>query len=87
MSFEPIKKEIREQIMRRIKIDGVPAAQAAREHGVCKSTVYSWIERDTVSQISITQYSRIKRENQGLYELVGKLTHELDKQKKGKLPR
>ncbi|OQB04691.1 MAG: hypothetical protein BWY19_01190 [bacterium ADurb.Bin212] len=87
MSFIPIKKEIREQIMHRIKVDGVPAAQAAREHGVSKSTVYSWIERDTASQVSIAEYSRLKRQNQGLYELVGKLTHELDKQKRGKLPR
>lgn len=82
---EPIKKEIREQILSRIKNDGVPVAQAAKEHGVNSKTVYGWLAKETMTEPTILEFNRIKRENQGLYQLIGQLTSELDKVKRGRL--
>jgi transposase-like protein len=82
MANSPIPKELREQILARIKNDGIPAAQAAREHGVNVKTVYGWIERTTTKEPGILELSRVRRENQGLYELLGRLTSEVEKLKK-----
>ena len=40
-----IASEIREQVLHRIQHDGVPAAQAAKEHGISIHTVYYWLSR------------------------------------------
>lgn len=86
--FPPIKKEIKEQILARIKNDGVNANRAATDAGVSPKTVYGWIEKETQKgQPNILAVNRLKRENEGLYQIIGKLTSEIEKQKRGKLPR
>lgn len=82
--YEPIKLEIKSQILDRIKEGSVPVAKIAREHGVNPKTVYGWLERTTLNHSSLVELNRLKRENFGLYQLVGKLTSELDKSKKGR---
>ena len=77
-----IPKEIKEQILLRIKNDGIPVAQAAKEHGVNPKSVYNWLRANTIQDTSILEISRLKRENRELLEIVGELTHELRKPKK-----
>lgn len=84
--FTPIKKEIKEQILHRIKNEGIPAAQVAREHGVSDKTVYSWLARLAEKEPSILELNRVKRENEGLKHLIGLLTVEMHQLKKGRLP-
>lgn len=72
----PIVKEIKEQILARIK-NGTPATQAANEHGVSPKTVYGWLSGLTKSQPGFMKIGRLKRENEALYALVGKLTVKL----------
>ena len=77
-----IAKEIKEQILARIKNDGVPVAQAAKEHGINPKTVYNWMRSTTVSDGAVLEIGRLKRENKELLEIIGELTHELKKPKK-----
>jgi hypothetical protein len=86
--FMPIKKEIKEQILSRIKNDGVNAHRAATDAGVSPKTVYGWLAKEVQKgQPNILEINRLKRENEGLYQIIGKLTSEIEKQKRGKLPR
>lgn len=86
--FTPIKKEIKDQILSRIKNDGITANRAANDAGVSPKTVYGWLAKESQKGNSnILQINRLKRENEGLYQIIGKLTSEIEKQKKGKLPR
>lgn len=85
--FKTIPKEIREQILFRIKNEGVPVSQAAEEAGVGSKTVYGWLAKEATKTPSVLEINRLKRENEGLYELIGKITAELDKLKKGRLLR
>lgn len=86
--FKPIPKEIKEQIFARIKNDGVSANRAANDAGVSPKTVYGWLEKEAQKgHPGILKINRLKRENEGLYQIIGKLTSEIEKQKKGKLPR
>lgn len=83
----PIAKEIKEQILSRIKSEGISGAQAAKDAGVSDKTVYGWLAKENLSSVSILEFNRLKRENEGLCKIIGKLTLEIDKAKKGRLPR
>ena len=86
--YPRIQKEIKEQILSRIKNDGVNANRAATDAGVSPKTVYGWLAREARNgNPGILEINRLKRENEGLYQIIGKLTSEIEKQKKGRLPR
>ncbi len=80
--FKVIPKEIRDQVLTRIKNDGIPVSQAAKEHGVNPKTVYNWLRGTATANPNILEISRLKRENKELKEIIGHITHELHKQKK-----
>jgi transposase-like protein len=82
---QTISQEIKEQILSRIKNDGIPAAQVAREHGISDKTVYGWLAKTIDRQPSLLEFNRLKRENDGLKQLIGLLTVEMHKLKKGRL--
>jgi transposase-like protein len=77
-----IPKEIKEQILKRIKEEGITVATAASEHGVSTKTIYNWMRGSSVKDTSILEISRLKRENRELLEIIGRLTHDLTKPKK-----
>ncbi|NCQ13170.1 hypothetical protein COZ82_02920 [Candidatus Kaiserbacteria bacterium CG_4_8_14_3_um_filter_38_9] len=77
-----VSKEVKEQIIKRIKEEGIPVAQAAQEHGLQPRTIYGWISRKVTSQPSILEVSRLRRENQALKELIGQITLEMSMAKK-----
>jgi len=81
MSFHIIRKEIKEQILSRIKNEGVSVAQAASEHGISPKTIYTWLSAGVAStSASILEVSHLRRENKVLLEMVGRLTMEKQKQ-------
>lgn len=77
-----IAPEIKEQILNRIKNDGVSVVQAAKEHGVAENTIYAWIAKKTDSQPSLSELIRLKRENAQLFQLVGEITLKLSETQK-----
>ena len=78
-----IRPDVKAQILKRLKEDGVPVATLAEEHGISTKTIYNWLSRGTVNnQPSLLAYAKLKKENQTLKELVGNLTLYLDKEKK-----
>jgi len=77
-TFHAIPKEIKEQVLNRIKNDGVTVAQAARDAGISDNTVYGWVSKKANGQNNeAIENARLKRELTGVYELLGKLTAEL----------
>lgn len=84
-TFRIIPKETKEQVLSRVKNDGISVPQAAKDAGIAAQTVYGWLGKTVVGQSSSTEVIRLKRELQGAYELLGKLTAELSvfKKKKG----
>ena len=76
-----IAPEIKEQIINRIKNDGVSVATAAKDHGVSTVTIYSWLGT-TAKGVSIIEHNRLKKENVLLKALIGELTLKLSTEKK-----
>ena len=72
-----IKKEIKEQILERVKEGSQPITKIAEEHAVSPKTIYTWIEKKAKNSPSILELNRLRRENQSLKEILGELTFKL----------
>lgn len=81
-TFKFIPKEIKEQILKRIKEEGITVAQAALDAGISSKTIYNWMRSKNLSDGSVLEISRLKRENRELAEIIGRLTHNLTRSKK-----
>lgn len=79
-----ISKEIKGQILKRVKEEGVSIPQAAEDHGIAAQTIYAWLKRGVTRQVSWKEYNRLKKENEDLKVLIGEITVELSKSKKKK---
>lgn len=77
-----VSKEVKDQILKRIRDDGIPVSQAASEHGVSTKTIYNWLGKGVTSGPSILEMSKLRRENQVLKELIGSITLEMSLAKK-----
>ena len=74
--------EVKEQIINRIKNDGITIVQAAEEHGIAKSTIQTWIARKVEGQPSLGDIIKLKKENDQLKILVGEITLKLSETQK-----
>jgi transposase-like protein len=72
-----VSPEVKQQILKRIKEEGVSVTQAAEEHGLSTQTIYGWIAKGVTAPPSVLELSRLKRENQTLHEIIGRLTVKL----------
>jgi transposase-like protein len=69
-----IANEVKADIIRRIKEEGIPVAQAAKEHGLHETTIYGWMGANVQSAPSWSEFAKIQKQNKELLELVGELT-------------
>lgn len=76
--------DVREQIINRIKNEGVTVVQAAKEHGVSEATIYGWISKKVAGQPTLSEIIRLKKENEQLLKLVGEITLKLSESQKKK---
>ena len=84
--FKAIPREIKEQILSRIKNEGVTANQVAIDAGISPKTVYGWLTKESIkAKVNVLEFSRLRRENVALYEIIGKLTAQIEKSKRGRL--
>ncbi|MDP2676677.1 MAG: transposase [bacterium] len=74
MKKHRIAPEVREQILKRIKEEGISVSVAAKDAGISDATIYSWLGKGVKSAPTIGELVRLKRENQELLALVGEIT-------------
>lgn len=82
--FKPIAKEIKEEILHKIKIKGLAVSSVAEEYGISSKTIYTWLSQQNEKAPSALEISRLKRENQQLKEIIGMLTIEMERLKRGR---
>jgi transposase-like protein len=82
MKKHRIAPDVKEQIISRIKNDGVSVAQAAKDHGISDQTIYGWIAKKVDGQPTISELLRLKKENAQLLQLVGEITLKLSEAQK-----
>lgn len=78
-----IAKEVKEEILDKVK-KGEKVVQLAEQYGVSDRTIYAWLRGKALSNVSLLEHNKLKRENQLLKEIIGALTIEVEKLKKKK---
>jgi transposase-like protein len=76
--------EVKEQIISRIRNEGVTVAQAASEHGITDRAIYKWLGTKAEGMPSSLEYAKVKRERDDLFRLVGEITLKLSEAQKKK---
>jgi len=84
MTKHRIAPDVKDQIINRIKNDGVTVIQAAQEHGVSENTIYAWIAKKTDGQPTLGEIIKLKKENAQLFQLLGEITLKLSETQKKK---
>lgn len=69
-----ISKEIKDQVVGRIKDEGVSVLEASKDHGVSPNTIYKWLGTKASSTVSLIEHRKLLKENKELKEIIGELT-------------
>lgn len=77
-----VATEVKAEIVRRIKKEGVPIAQAAKEHGITDRAIYKWLGVGAQGAPTFSEFSRIQKQNKDLLEIVGEMTLKLSQAQK-----
>lgn len=61
----------------------MPVVEVAKQYGVSSKTIYAWLRSNVVDSNTslILQLNRLKKENEQLYNLLGRATAELKRPK------
>lgn len=82
MKIHKVAREVKEQILNRIKNDGISISQAAADHGVAEKTIYGWLRKKVEGYPVMSDVLKLKRENTALKELLGEITLKLSETQK-----
>ena len=69
-----VAPEVKADILRRVKEEGLTVSQVAEEHGISTTTIYGWLGASAKSAPSWSAFARLKREKDELLRIVGELT-------------
>lgn len=67
-----IPKDVKEYILKRVKEGGKTVPEIAKEHGIGKTAIYTWLRNETGG--GDTEIFKLKKENQLLKQLVAELS-------------
>ena len=84
MKRHKIAPELKEQIINRIKNEGVSVTEAAKDHGISDVTIYSWIAKKVDGVPTLAENIKLKRQVDQLFTLVGEMTLKLSESQKKK---
>ena len=83
MAAKRIPKEIRDEVLVKART-GEKVAELAERYGISTKTIYGWLTKDSGEDVvSILKYNKLKRENEELKRIIGKLTLDMSWGKKG----
>lgn len=77
-----VSNDLKQQILKRIKEEGVSVNQAAEDHGLNPKTIYNWLAKGVNSAPNWHEVAKLKKEKQMLLELVGEITVKLSQSQK-----
>ncbi len=82
MKKHRIAPDLKEQIINRIKNDGIFVQQAATEHGISTASIYGWLGAKVEGGPSVMEITKLKKENEELLKMIGLLTMKLNESQK-----
>lgn len=80
-----IPKDLKEQILERVREGKTTVVEIAKQHGVNVNTIYNWVNKSmNGSGGNLLAVSKLKRENLYLKQLLGQLMLDIERGKKNK---
>jgi transposase-like protein len=77
-----IAPDVKKDILKKVKDEGIAVSQAAKDHGVTETTIYNWLSKGAKGSPTWSEYSKLKRERDELLRVVGKLTMDMSASQK-----
>jgi len=72
-----ISPDVKADIIRRVKEEGISVAQAAKDHGISEATIYNWLGATVKGSPTWADVARLQKQNKELFEVIGELTVKL----------
>jgi transposase len=71
--------ELKTKIINKIRDGGMSSSEASKNYGVPAKTIYGWLKRGVVDGQAnlVLEINRLRKENEQLYNLLGRATAEL----------
>lgn len=81
--FKPIDPNIKAEILKKVRDEGMSVSLAAATYNVSGKTIYNWLRVGVVdgNKNLILGHNRLRKENEQLYKLLGRATAELNRPK------
>ncbi len=75
-------KELKEEVLERIKTSGKPISQIAEEYGINVKSVYNWVSGYGLKRDgNVLEINKLRRQNDELMRIIGELTLDLKKKR------
>jgi len=76
-------KELKEDVINKIKVEGITAVEAAKRYGIDVNNIYRWVSAGVAgARGNLFEINRLKRENRELKQIIGAMTFERERGKK-----
>lgn len=76
-------KELKEEVIHKIKTEGITAVEAAKRYGIDVNNIYRWVSSGIGgAKGNLFEVNRLKRENRELKQIIGELMFEKERGKK-----
>ncbi len=69
-----IAKEIKDEIINKLKHEGLSVNDAATQYGISNRTIYAWLGTKAKGAVSLLEHNKLKKENEQLKQIIGDLT-------------
>ncbi|KAF0249214.1 MAG: Uncharacterized protein FD167_1382 [bacterium] len=86
MAQQPVANEIKQEILNKIKNEGLLVKDASTQYGVHHKTIYGWLMGSGGITQETLEIRRLRKENKDLTAIIGALTIVNEKQKRGLMP-
>lgn len=81
---KPTDQHIKTEVIAKIRDEGMRVVDVASDYGISTKTIYRWLRDGVVNSSAnlILENNRLKKENEQLYNLLGRATAEMKRPKK-----
>lgn len=82
-NFRVIDPSIKDAAVDQVKNKGMPVSEVASKYSIDPRTIYNWLKKEVngSDRNLILENNRLKKENEQLYNLLGRATVELKRPK------
>lgn len=81
---QTVDQDLRSKIIQKIRDEGMTVTEASKQYDVGRTAIYTWLRDGIINTNTslVLELNRVKKENEQLYNLLGRATVELKKSKK-----